>query len=68
MKRFALFQVLHLSCSRERAQQEVKEKEEEKQHMKEGLKGALDEMTKLKVLLQVQHLLLDTNRYTSDEE
>lgn len=67
MKRFVLFQVLHLNCSRERAQQEVKEKEEEKRQMKEGLKVALDEMTKLKVLLQVQHLLLDTNRSTPDK-
>lgn len=55
-----------MSRSRERAQQEVKEKEEEKRQMKEGLKVALDEMMKLKVLLQVQHLLLDANRYTSD--
>lgn len=59
-----LFQVLDLSRSRERARQEVKEKEEEKQQMKEGLKVALEEMMKLKLLLQVQHLLLVS---TTDE-
>lgn len=38
----------------------MKEKEEEKQQMKEGLRAALEEMTRLKLLLQVQRLLLDT--------
>lgn len=45
--------VLQLSDLRK----EVKEKETQKQQMKEGLREALDEMTKLKDLLQVQHLL-----------
>ncbi len=35
----------------------MKEKEEETKQMKEGLKAALEEMTKLKLLLQVQRLL-----------
>lgn len=48
-----MFQVSDLSRSRERARQEVKEKEEEKQQMREGLRAALEEMTKLKLLLQV---------------
>lgn len=46
-------QVSELSHSRERARKEVKEKEEEKQQMKEGLRAALEEMTTLKLLLQV---------------
>lgn len=59
-----LFQVLDLSHSRERAREEVMEKEKESQQIKEGLSVALEEMTKLKVLLQVRHLLLDTDRVT----
>lgn len=52
-----MFQLCDLSQSRERARQEVKEKEEEKRQMKEGLKAAMEEMTQLKLLLQVQRLL-----------
>lgn len=48
-----VLQVSELSRSRERVRQEVKEKEEEKQQMREGLRAALEEMTKLKLLLQV---------------
>ncbi len=47
-----------MSHSRERVRQEVREKEEEKQQIKEGLRAALEEMTTLKLLLQVEHLLL----------
>lgn len=50
---FSMDSVLQLSDLRK----EVKEKEAQKQQMKEGLREALDEMTKLKDLLQVQHLL-----------
>lgn len=57
-----MFQVSDLSRSRERVRQEVKEKEEEKRQMKEGLRAALEEMTKLKLLLQVRRLLLDSVR------
>lgn len=53
----SVFQLCDLSQSRERARQEVKEKEEEKRQMKEGLKAAMEEMTQLKLLLQVQRLL-----------
>ena len=54
----SVFQVSDLSQSREQARKEVKEKEEERQQMKEGLRAALEEMTRLKLLLQVHHLLL----------
>lgn len=40
--------------------QELKEKEEENQQVKEGLRAAVDEMTKLKLLLQVQHPQLNS--------
>lgn len=51
-----MFQLFDLSQSRDRAREEVKEKEEEKQQMKEGLRAALEEMSKLNLLLQVQHI------------
>lgn len=53
---------MDLSRSRERARKEVKEKEEESQQMREGLRVALEEMTTLKALLQVGRLLLDAHR------
>lgn len=49
-----------LSQSRLRVRQELKEKEEENQQVKKGLSAALGEITKLKLLLQVQRLQLDT--------
>lgn len=51
-----MFQLSDVRQSREQAREEVKEKEEEKQQMKEGLRAALEEMSKLNLLLQVQHI------------
>lgn len=50
----SVFQMSDLTGSRQRMRQELKEKEEENQKVKEGLRAAVDEMTKLKLLLQVQ--------------
>lgn len=49
-----------LSRSRQGVRQELKEKEEENQQVKEGLRAAMHEMTKLQLHLQVQHALLDS--------
>lgn len=56
-----MFQVCDLSRTRKRLKQELQEKEEDLQEVKEGLRVTLEEMTNLKVLLQVQHLVLDPN-------
>lgn len=56
-----MFQVCDLSRIRKRLKQELQEKEEDLQEVKEGLRVTLEEMTNLKVLLQVQHLVLDPN-------
>lgn len=49
-----MFQISDLNGSRQRMRHELKEKEEETHQVKEGLRAAVDEMTKLKLLLQVQ--------------
>lgn len=40
--------------------------EEEKQQMKEGLRAALEEMSKLNLLLQVQNIVIDPYRMLSE--
>lgn len=48
-----LFQVWNLSLSQEQAQNELKEKEEQNQELKDGLRVAMKEMSQLEVLLKV---------------
>lgn len=47
-----------LSRSRQQVRQQLKEKGEENQELKDGLRAALDETSKLQLLLQVQRPLL----------
>lgn len=56
----SVFQMSDLNGNRQRMRQELKEKEEENQQVKEGLRAAVDEMTKLKLLLQVQRPQLNS--------
>lgn len=56
----SVFQMSDLSRSMQRVRQELKEKEEENQQVKEGLRAALYEITKLQLHLQVQRPLLDS--------
>lgn len=43
-----------VSQSRQQVKQQLKEKGEENQELKDGLRAALDETSKLQLLLQVQ--------------
>lgn len=47
-----------LSRSRQQVRRQLKEKGEETQELKDGLRAALDEMSRLQLLLQVQRPLL----------